>query len=217
MPRRSHSTVSAWIALSLSLMLTGATALAAAANGGAARLHAFLEGLVTLQAEFAQTTITAEHGNTVEAEGTFYLRRPGKFRWEYRKPADQLIVADGSRVWLYDPELEQVSHKNEEDALRGTPALVLSDTGPIDNHFSIRDLGERDGGQWVELRPKAEDSEVSRIALAFVGDHLDRVEMEDAFGQITRFRFSKLERNPTLDEGLFRFQAPSGIDVFRGD
>ena len=217
MPRRSYSTVFAWIALSLSFLLTGAAALAAPANGGEARLHAFLEGLVTLQAEFAQTTITAEHGNAVEAEGTFYLRRPGKFRWEYRKPADQLIVADGSRVWLYDPELEQVSHKNEEDALRGTPALVLSDTGPIENHFSISDVGARDGGQWVELRPKAEDSEVSRIELAFVGDHLDRVEMEDAFGQITRFRFSKLERNPTLDRSLFEFRPPSGIDVFRGD
>lgn len=182
---------------------------------GSKQLHAFLEGLRTLRAEFAQTTFTPDGGSKVEAEGTFFLQRPGKFRWVYRKPTPQVIVADGSRVWLHDQALEQVSHQSQERALRGTPALVLSDTGPIDKHFTIRDLDPDEGRQRVELVPRATESEVARIELAFVGDRLDRVEMVDAFGQLTRIRFSQVQRNPVLDSALFEFRPPPGIDILQ--
>jgi len=199
------------------LLAIGPDVGASAAGGGAARIDEFLDGLVTLRAEFDQTTIAADNASMVEAKGTFYLHRPGRFRWEYRTPNDQLIVADGDRVWLYDPELQQVSHRDEEEALRGTPALILSDTGPIDRHFTVRDLGEQDGGRRLELLPKSEESEVARIELLLAGDVLRKVEMVDAFGQVTRFRFHKMERNPVLDRELFRFRPPAGIDVFRSN
>lgn len=187
------------------------------AASGNTQLHTFLEGLRTLKAEFAQTTLSPDGRSKVEAEGTFYLQRPGKFRWVYRKPSPQVIVADGSRVWLYDQALEQVSHQSQEKALSGTPALVLSDTGPIDKHFSVRDLDPEEGRQRVELSPKDKDSQVARIELSFAGDQLDGVEMVDAFGQVTRFRFTQVERNPQLEATLFQYRPPPGIDVFQSN
>ncbi len=203
------------LALLLGALLIPLGVSAATAGAGSKQLHAFLEGLRTLRAEFGQTTFSPDGRSKVEAEGTFYLQRPGKFRWVYRKPTPQVIVADGSRVWLYDQALEQVSHQSEEKALRGTPALVLSDTGPIDKHFNIRDLDPEGGRQRVELAPKAKDSEVARIELGFVGDRLEGVEMVDAFGQVTRIRFSKVERNPALEAALFEFHPPPGIDILQ--
>jgi outer membrane lipoprotein carrier protein len=96
----------------------------------------FLDGLKTLQADFVQTVLTRGPGDNPRiSRGTFYLSRPDHFRWSYTQPAGQVVVADGSRVWLYDPELSQVSNESQEEALRGTPAQVLSETGPIDRHF----------------------------------------------------------------------------------
>lgn len=195
------------------LLLVLGCGLAWGAGEGTDRLHRFLDGLVTLQAEFSQVTYSADHGSRAEAEGTFYLHRPGRFRWVYRSPQEQIIIADGGRVWLHDLELDQVTHQSQEKALRGTPALVLSETDPIETHFSLRELGERDGRHWLELRPKAEDSEVERIQLAFDDDRLETFEMEDSFGQITRFRFLRMVRNPRLEPDLFRFRPPPGIDL----
>lgn len=199
-----------WCALLLPLC-----AGAAPAASGSKQLHAFLDGLRTLRAEFDQTTFSPDGRSKIDAEGSFYLQRPGKFRWVYRKPNPQQIVADGSRVWLYDQALEQVSHQSEEKALRGTPALVLSDTGPIDKHFTIRDLDPEGGRQRVELIPKAQETEVARIELRFVGERIDGVEMVDAFGQVTRIRFSQVERNPALEASLFEFRPPPGIDILQ--
>jgi outer membrane lipoprotein carrier protein len=213
---KPFSNVLAGLALVAWALMVSVAATAAPA-AGAERLQLYLEGLRTLRAEFAQTTVSADGRSKLEAQGTFYLQRPGKFRWVYRKPAEQVIVADGSRVWLYDAQLQQVSHQSQENALRGTPALVLSDTGPLDKHFSIRDLGEKGGRQWVQLSPKSDESEVKRIELGFAGDRLENVEMEDAFGQITRFRFSQVERNPVLDAALFQYRPPPGIDVFQSN
>ncbi len=214
---KPFSNVLAGLALVAWALMVSVAATAAPAAGGAERLRLYLEGLRTLRAEFAQTTVSADGRSKLEAQGTFYLQRPGKFRWVYRKPAEQVIVADGSRVWLYDAQLQQVSHQSQENALRGTPALVLSDTGPLDKHFSIRDLGEKGGRQWVQLSPKSDESEVKRIELGFSGDRLENVEMEDAFGQITRFRFSQVERNPVLDAALFQYRPPPGMDVFQSN
>lgn len=197
------------------LMLFGlfwAATLTQAADGGK-RLEAFLDGLHTLQADFVQTVVTADGGAPLASRGTLYLSRPGRFRWSYLEPAGQLVVADGDRVWLYDADLLQVSHQAQEDALRGTPALLLSDTGPIERHFELVQLGERAGLEWLELIPRGENSEITKVLVAFDGQQLERLEMVDGLGQVTRFRFSHLQRNPTLADELFRFDPPPEADL----
>jgi outer membrane lipoprotein carrier protein len=196
-------------------MLILGLSLATGANGSEApdRLAQFLAGLHTLEAQFDQILEAPGQAAPLVSRGTLYLSRPGRFRWSYTQPEGQLVVADGSRVWLYDPDLEQVSHQSQEEALRGTPALLLSDDGPVDRHFEVVDLDHRQGLDWVELIPKAENSEIVKVLIGFRGERLDRLEMIDNFGQSTRFQFHNVQRNPDLDPALFRFDPPPSVDI----
>jgi outer membrane lipoprotein carrier protein len=196
---------------SLLLLLAPLSVLQAA--DGKDLLKHFLQGLTTLQADFQQTLEQPDEGGILSSSGTFYLKRPGQLRWEYQPPNDQLIVADGKRIWLYDRELEQVSHRSQKAALEGTPAQLLSTAGPLDQHFEIKDLGVQDGLNWVELLPKDKESQFHSVRLALTDKALLRMEMSDNFGQTTRFLFSNVQRNPGLDDKLFDFQPPSGIDL----
>ncbi|MEW8026823.1 MAG: outer membrane lipoprotein chaperone LolA [Candidatus Thiodiazotropha sp.] len=181
------------------------------ALNGPQQLEAFLKDLTTLQADFEQTLQQDDQAYT--SNGVFYLKRPGLLRWEYTTPSEQLIVADGDRIWLYDIELEQVSHRSQRAALVGTPAQLLSDQAPISEHFQVNDLGEADGLSWVELLPREKESQFSSLRLALNENSLQRMEMIDNFGQTTRFVFDNLQRNLTLDATLFRFKPPPMIDL----
>ncbi len=186
----------------------------ALAGAGIDRLRAFLADTQTLQAKFEQTVLAANQEKIQQANGTFYIQRPGKFRWDYQSPDRQLIVADGDRVWIYDIELEQVTVKPQDRALADTPASLLSGTAPIDENFGLENLDSSgDGLDWVELRPKKQDGTVERVRLAFGSESLERMEMVDRFDQVTAFRFHRIRRNITLDRALFRFRPPPGVDV----
>jgi outer membrane lipoprotein carrier protein len=185
-----------------------------AAAGAIERLDAFLEGLNSLEARFVQTVET-EQGVSGPAVGTFYLQRPGRFRWDYDGEDAQLIVADGKRVWLLDRELEQVSHQAQESALRGTPAQLLAEKGAVEEYFTVADGGESDGQSWIELMPKDEESQFALVRIGLDGETISRLEMADRFGQSTRFAFANVRRNPPLDDGLFEFKPPAGWDVFQ--
>lgn len=184
-----------------------------AGASGIDQLHRFLEGLRGMQADFEQSVTSPDQPKALYSRGTFYLQRPGLFRWDYLDPAGQFVIADGKRVWLYDAELNQVSHQNQEAALRGTPALLLSDTGPLEKHFSLVNLGLREDLEWVELIPQTQETEVAKVQAGFAGERLERLEMLDTFGRTTRFRFSRIQRNPSLDQNLFRFTPPPGTDI----
>lgn len=186
------------------------------ALSGRAQLDAFFDGLSTLQAEFQQRVISGDTGQVISSDGTFYLQRPGRFRWEYREPP-QLVVADGKRVWLYDPELEQVSRQGQDRALRGTPAQLLVGTEPLEKYFVLRDLERGDDLAWVELRPLEPGGEFERILVGFGDGLLQELEMDDSFGQVTLFRFADMQRNPELDAALFRFIPPPTMDVMGTD
>ena len=173
------------------------------AADGSQRLDDYLKGLSSLKSSFEQVTFNSDRTQMMEASGTFYLQRPGRFRWEYDTPNRQVIVADGKRVYLHDLDLDQVSHQSQAKALRGTPALLLASGGPIEDHFKTRPIESRDGRDWVELIPKASDTDVVRIELGFGGKELDSLIMEDSFGQMTRLNFSATQRNPSLDPDLF--------------
>jgi outer membrane lipoprotein carrier protein len=133
-PGRSSRLRVVALALLFPLILVSGMASAAAAEG-AKRVNDYLAGLDSLRADFEQFTFNAERTRMMESRGTLYLQRPGRFRWEYSTPNRQVIIADGSRVYLHDLELKQVSHQSQSRALSGTPALLLADGGPIEKHF----------------------------------------------------------------------------------
>ena len=184
---------------------------------GIDELKAYLRGLNSLSADFRQITLGADGGEMIESSGTFYLLRPNRFRWDYDTPNDQQIVADGSRIYVHDKDLNQVTHSSQKKILDGTPAQLLASEQPVEEYFELRTLDEGDDRTWVELTPKTEDTEVVKLRIAFVDGELDTLLMEDRFGQLTRFIFDDLERNPQLDYALFRFERPAGSDFLQVD
>ena len=184
---------------------------------GIAELKDYLSGLNSLSADFRQITLSNDGGQMLESTGTFYLLRPDRFRWDYESPTEQEIVADGRRIYVHDKELEQVTHSSQKKILDGTPAQLLASEEPVDDYFELRNLDEGDGRTWVELIPKTEDTEVAKLRIAFKDGRLDTLLMEDRFGQLTRFIFSNLERNPQLDYEMFRFEQPAGSDFLQVD
>ncbi len=182
------------------------------AGTGAAHLHAFLDNLGTLQARFEQSVQDPTHSEAERFQGTLYLRRPGQFRWDYSEPYEQLIVADGERVWIYDGDLDQTNHRPQKELLSGTPAQLLIDASPVEESFEVIDIGERQGMAWVELIPRDKESQFVRILLAFMGKELRRMEMADQFGQVTRFQFYDIQRNIPLPDELFEFEPPEGVE-----
>ena len=182
-------------------------------TSGRQRLDDFLTGLHTLQADFRQVLHDEQSIDSQFASGTFYLSRPGRFRWDYASPNKQYILADGRSVWLVEEDLEQVTQRSQKSALKGTPAQLLAGSGELDDEFKVLELGTRLGMSWLELSPKDEDAQFARITLGFREDYLASLEMIDKFGQVTRFSFTNTRRNPQLDQDLFRFIPPPGYDI----
>jgi len=177
------------------------------------RLQLFFDHLTGLKADFTQT-VTDAHSVTVQnATGTLQLSRPGKFRWDYHTPYEQLIVADGIRVSVYDPELEQVTVKLLDKTIGNMPALLLSDEQPLENSFNITELGIKDTLEWLELTPKAHDTSFEKIRLAFNEQTLQAMELVDSFGQTTLLVFTHVQRNPEIDPSIFHFTPPADVDV----
>jgi outer membrane lipoprotein carrier protein len=145
------------------------------------------------------------------------MQKPGHFRWDYAPPAEQVIVADGERLWMYDVELEQVTVRALDEALNSTPFALLSGAAPIEDAFTVTSQSEREGWQWFELQPKQEQPDFKRLRVAFQGETLKAIELEDALNQRTRLTFEQLERNATLDPGAFQFTPPPGVDVIGDD
>ena len=177
------------------------------------QLDNFLDGLNTLKADFSQELIDTETDQVSHSRGVFYLSRPERFRWVYRGEYPRYIIADGKTIWLVEEDIQQVSQRSQKAALKGTPASLFASALDLDRDFDIKDLGQRMGLGWLKLIPKKEDSQFEQILLAFEGDKLARMEMADRFGQVTRFDFFNLQRNPPLDDSLFRFVPPPGYDI----
>lgn len=180
---------------------------------GQQRLEGFLEGLSSMEADFIQTLHDARGELMEQSHGQLWLSRPGRFRLHYVNPYDQLYVADGQRVWMYDRDLEQVTVRPQSEALGGAPALLMTTNEPLDKNFTLEELGKHEGLYWLELKPRERDSNFDFVRLAIEGDTLRAMEMVDGFGQTTRLLFDRVERNPGLREEAFRFEPPPGVDV----
>ena len=183
------------------------------AGAGLDALNGFLADLRSLEAGFEQTVLDTENNRTGSYQGVFFLQRPGRFRWDYLSPYEQAIIADGDYVWVID-DLDQVTQQGQERALRGTPALLLVGEEPVDKHFEAVEIGKHLGMQWIELIPKDEEGHFERIQMAFSDGQLNRMEMRDRYGQITRFRFFDLKRNHALASELFTYEPEDGDDIY---
>ena len=173
----------------------------------------YFHSLQSLRADFIQQVFD-ERGQVLQASsGQMLMRKPGQFRWDYRTPAEQVIVADGERLWAYDVALAQVTVRKLDQALGSTPLALLSGAAPIEEAFTVGGVRNRDGLDWYDLTPKQPQPEFRLLRVAFRGDTLISLELEDNFGQRTRLDFQKLERNPTLDPALLKFTPPPGVDV----
>ncbi len=188
-------------------------ALPALAGEGQARVERFFGDLKSMRAEFIQTLVDPRGDVLEESRGVLLLERPGRFRLEYRSPYEQLYVADGERLWMFDPDLEQVTVRPQGDALGSTPALLLSGTEPLEENFNVEELGFHEGFQWLELTPRERDATFERIRLALEEDMVRAMEMVDSFGQMTRLFFETVERNPQIADRNFTFTPPPGVDV----
>jgi outer membrane lipoprotein carrier protein len=186
-----------------------------AAETGSQQLRDFLSNNRALQARFSQSVLDQEKQQAAQAHGIIYVQRPGRLRWDYLEPYVQHIVADGTRVWHYDPELEQASTQLQGQAFSGTPALLLSGDEPVEKHFEVIDIGSSQGFEWVELIPRDQESQFVRILLAFAENELQRLEMADKFGQVTRFQFYDMVYNPELSEDIFKLDLPDRYEVFQ--
>ena len=199
------------------LLLLGLALAGPASADGIARLKDFFDGLKTLKADFTQTVEDAQFSTLRKQQGNLAIQRPGKFYWRYQKPYEQVIIADGKQIWIYDKDLEQVTVKPQGNALGDTPALLLSGGQDLEKRFRLRDLGDYEGLTWVELKPREQKANFQLIRLGFDGKTLRRMDMLDSLDQSTHLTFDHVQRNVPVDESLFEFEPPDGVDVFSAD
>ena len=184
----------------------------AAVAGGLDQLKAFVDGTKSGKASFRQV-ITGKDRRDRTSAGTFYFQRPGRFRWSYDKPVEQLIVGDGTKLWIFDRDLNQVIVRSQAAALGGSPAALLAGDNALERNFTLTDAGTTDGLAMVEALPKSAEGSLSRVRIGFRDNLPRRMELLDAFGNSTLLTFDRFERNPSLDSALFAFVPPAGADV----
>jgi outer membrane lipoprotein carrier protein len=177
------------------------------------RFKAFAKGTQTARGSFEQKVYDRDRRLSQESKGSFAFQRPGKFRWVYDKPVDQVIVGDGDRVWIYDRGLAQVTVRKLARALGSTPAALLAGSTDVEKAFELADAGAKDGVEWLDAKPKDREAGFEKIRMGFNASGLQAMELTDNFGQTTILRFTALEANAKVDAKEFRFEAPKGADV----
>ena len=198
--------------LALTCLVT-VTATAAGIDSARTRMQAFSKDLHSVSATFSQS-VTDANGHPGEiSRGTFALEAPRQFRWETTAPYLQTIVADGARVWVYEPDLQQVSVRSQDSAEAHSPLTVLTDLSQLDRQFTSAEAGEREGLAWLKLTSKAKDPQFEYAELGFDAQTLQRMRFKDQLGNTTEIRFADWQRNPRLPAATFTFTPPKGVDV----
>lgn len=195
------------------LMLSLGTAAQAATGAARARLDTFASGLHSLTGHFTQSLTDINGQTTKTSSGTLALEAPRQFRWDTLAPYKQTIVADGSRVWMYDPELEQVTVRVQSTEEAHSPLTVLTDVKQLDRNFKVAEQGERDGLSWLRLTSTAKDPQFDYADLGFDANGLARMTFRDQLGSTTDIRFSGWQRNAPIPASAFNFVPPKGADV----
>jgi len=196
-----------------------ATALFATSAFAGARdeLKTFTTGLKGLDGQFTQQVFDGGGKLKESSSGRVALSAPRLFRWEYNKPYEQLIVADGKQVWVYDPDLQQATVREQGIEEENSPLAALIDPGKLDRQFDVAEAAGQGGVQWLTLTPKREgDASFQTARLAFTGGTLVKMEVKDAVGQRTEISFSGWKRNPAFAAGTFSYKPGAGVDVVGG-
>lgn len=199
--------------LRLAVVALCSALLAPAEAGSLDQLRSFLTQTTSARGEFVQRVSGRSASTQPPSSGRFVFQRPGRFRWSYDKPYEQLIVADGSRLVLYDKDLNQVTIRKLAAALPSSPASILFGSNDFQKEFEVTDAGAKDGLEWIEAKPRAKDSTFERIEIGFRDGLPQAMRLADNFGQVTQLTFARVERNPKLDAEAFRFTPPKGADV----
>jgi outer membrane lipoprotein carrier protein len=182
---------------------------------GLDRMNAYFQNTQSAQADIQQTVFDKQGHKTQEVTGHMKIQKPSKFRWDYNKPYVQVIVGDGENVWLYDPELNQVTVRPFSKALGSSPAALLAGGKEMERAFEIKDVSRKGDLEWVVAVPKVNETGFERVFLGFKEDALMEMELHDSFGNRTIIKFSQLERNMKIPASAFKFAPPSGADVLR--
>ena len=179
-------------------------------------LKAFVNKTLTFQANFSQTLLDKHFQIVKKASGSMMFERPGKFRWIYDQPYQQLIVGDGKQVWFYDQDLAQVTIHRLDQALGSTPAALLAGGNTIERDFNLQAIDAQGETEWLEAIPKSQENSFVLIRLGFSKTGILReMVLRDSFDQVTWLIFSEIEQNPSLTPDLFQFTPPEGVDVIR--
>ena len=195
------------------LLLTATLLVGAAAHADSVdTLREFVRDAKSGRANFTQTVTSPDGAKKKTSSGSFEFIRPDRFRFAYSKPFEQLIVGDGHKVWLFDPDLNQVSVRKASQALGATPAALLAGDS-LDRDFTLQPQPDKDGLAWAQATPKAKDGPFQFMRVGFRGKELAAVEIVDSFGQRSVLQFSNVASNVQLPTERFRFTPPAGAEV----
>jgi outer membrane lipoprotein carrier protein len=205
--------------------LLAACAMALPVLAHASALDQFKSFVATTKAakgEFTQRLVKTDGGannGTVKVSnpstGTFQFARPGKFIWIYQKPYEQLLQADGEKLYIYDKDLNQVTIKKLGNALGSSPAAILFGSNDLEKNFTLKEAGTKDGMEWLQATPKTKDTTFDQIGIGLRNGVPAAMELRDSFGQVSLLSFTKFEKNPALTANQFKFTVPKGADVFQ--
>ena len=218
--RRLRTPTSCFLLLSLAASLSAS---AQPAQDGIATLEAFLSGVQSLQADFKQELWTGDQRLLQTDTGTLSLKRPNRFRWTYDdEPADDdsaaseaaklVVAADGTRLWIYDVELEEVTVTPFDDTVGPSPAMLLSGDRDVREEFDVVDAYAADGLDWIKLEPTG-SSDFSSVLIGFRGTEPRRLELVDGLGQVTRIELDNIVVNAQIDDSVFALDVPAGVNV----
>jgi len=177
------------------------------------RLQLALKQMDNLTTDFKQTLLDEDKNIVQQSRGTLALQRPGKFAWHYTEPFEQRIIADGSELWIYDVELDQVTVKPMDQGLANAPIMILMKQADINEQFEVSEVGQRKFLYWVELLPHGGDLEYTHIYIGIDDDQVRAMELQDQFGQSTQIVFENLRVDVVHNPATFRFVPPPGVDV----
>lgn len=183
------------------------------------QFKSFVATSKSAQGEFTQRLVKFDSAGKMKVSnsstGTFLFARPGKFIWLYKKPYEQLLQADGDKLYIYDKDLNQVTVKKLGNALGSSPAAILFGSNDLEKNFTLKETGAKDGMEWLEATPKAKDTTFEHIGIGLRDGVPVAMELRDSFGQVSLLSFTKFEKNPAMKAEQFKFVLPKGADVFQ--
>ncbi|TAG28474.1 MAG: outer membrane lipoprotein carrier protein LolA [Burkholderiales bacterium] len=204
------------------LIAACAVSMPARALNGLESLENFVKTVKSGKSDFTQTVTSparaGEAPRVKNSSGTFEFQRPGKFKFAYKKPFEQLILADGTSLWIFDADLNQASQRKQSAAFANTPAALIAsatDLSALRNEFTLENAPEKDGLVWISAKPKAADSTLQNVRIGFKGDALQQLDITDSFGQRSLINFTAMQLNPSLPASSFQFTLPKGAELLK--